>query len=297
MALLALPSTDGRIVPPTLTSAGELLSRYDVIFCDVWGVLHDGFNAYVSAGAALKRFRDAGGTVILVSNAPLTRNRVQAMLDIRSVDRAAYDYIVSSGELALAHLEEKGYERVYYIGPRERDAAFFERSLAASAGLAEAEAIVCTGLNDDRTETAQTYAPILEAGLARRLPFVCANPDLVVDVGGQHYPCAGALADAYEHMGGEVYWAGKPYPAAYESARSAAQDLRGAAVPNARILAIGDALRTDLNGAATAGIDALFIAGEAFTATTRWKMARSRRRSSRSSLRAARRRRLPRCQS
>lgn len=247
--------------PPILTNAGELLARYDVIFCDVWGVLHDGFNAYESAGAALKRFRDNGGTVILVSNAPVPRHRVQAMLDARGVTREAYDHIISSGELALTHLEAKGYERAYYIGPRDRDAAFFERSSAKSASVAEAEALVCTGLNDDRTETAQTYVPVLKAGLERRLPFVCANPDLVVDVGGRLYLCAGALADAYEHMGGEVYWAGKPYPAAYESARAAAQDIRDAAVPNARILAIGDALRTDLKGAASAGIDALFIAG------------------------------------
>src|SRR4029453_548452 len=96
MSLSMTPPHDGRTPPPILDGAGELLSRYDVIFCDVWGVLHDGFNAYVSAGAALKRFRDAGGTVILVSNAPVPRHRVQSMLDARRVDRAAFDHIVSS---------------------------------------------------------------------------------------------------------------------------------------------------------------------------------------------------------
>lgn len=258
---LSIAPNDRRTAPPILTGAGELLSRYDVIFCDVWGVLHDGFKAYESAGAALTRFRRAGGTVILVSNAPVPRHRVLSMLDSRGVARSAFDHIVSSGELALTHLEEKGYERVFYIGPRDRDAAFFERSTAIPAAMADAEALVCTGLNDDRTETAATYAPILEASLERKLPFVCANPDLVVDVGGRLYLCAGALADVYERMGGEVYWAGKPFPAAYESARAAAQDIRGADVPQARILAVGDALRTDLAGAARAGIDALFVAG------------------------------------
>jgi HAD superfamily hydrolase (TIGR01459 family) len=255
------PPHDRSKAPPILDGAGELLSRYDVIFCDVWGVLHDGFHAYESAGEALTRFRRGGGTVILVSNAPVPRHRVLAMLDARSVSRSAFDHIVSSGELALSHLEEKGYQRVYYIGPRDRDAAFFERAAALPAEMADAEALVCTGLNDDRTETVSTYVPVLEAALAQKLPFVCANPDLVVDVGGQLYLCAGALADAYEHMGGEVYWAGKPYPAAYDSARAAAQEIRGAEVPTSRILAVGDALRTDLAGAAAASIDAVFITG------------------------------------
>lgn len=255
------PPQDRRLAPPILSGAGELLSRYDVIFCDVWGVLHDGFRAYESAGAALTRFRRGGGTVILVSNAPVPRHRVLSMLDVRGVARSAFDHIVSSGELALSHLGEKGYQRVHYIGPRDRDAAFFDLSAAVPADVADAEALVCTGLNDDRTETAGTYAPVLEAALERKLPFVCVNPDLVVDVGGRLYLCAGALADVYERMGGEVYWAGKPYPAAYESARAAAQDIRGADVPQARILAIGDALRTDLAGAAAAGIDAMFITG------------------------------------
>jgi HAD superfamily hydrolase (TIGR01459 family) len=261
MSLSMPPPHDRRVAPPILEGAGALLSRYDVIFCDVWGVLHDGFKAYESAGAALTRFRTGGGTVILVSNAPVPSHRVLSMLDARGVARSAFDHIVSSGELALTHLGEKGYQRVYYIGPRDRDAAFFERSAAKPAEMADAEALVCTGLNDDRTETAMTYAPVLEAALARNLPFVCANPDLVVDVGGRHYLCAGALADVYERMGGHVYWAGKPFPAAYQRAREAAQDIRGGDVPHGRILAVGDALRTDLAGAARAGIDAMFIAG------------------------------------
>lgn len=261
MSLTMPPPHDRRMAPQILDGAGALLSRYDVIFCDVWGVLHDGFRAYESAGAALTRFRRGGGTVILVSNAPVPRHRVLSMLDSRGVARSAFDHIVSSGELALTHLEEKAYQRAYYIGPRDRDAAFFERSTATPADMADAEALVCTGLNDDRTENAATYVPVLEAALARKLPFVCANPDLVVDVGGRLYLCAGALADVYERMGGDVYWAGKPYPAAYESARAAAQDIRGADVPHGRILAVGDALRTDLAGAAAAGIDAIFITG------------------------------------
>lgn len=247
--------------PPIITEARDLLMRYDVLYCDVWGVVHDGHRAYPGANDALPRFRDSGGTVILVSNAPVPETRVERMLEMRGVSRNAWDAIVSSGAIALDHVAKKNYKAVYYIGPRERDAAFFEKSPARAVPLADAEAIVCTGLEDDVNETAETYRPVLEAARARNLPFVCANPDLVVDVGGKHFVCAGALADLYEHLGGPVFWAGKPHASAYESALAAAQDLRDMDVSPDRILAIGDALRTDIRGAHDAGIDALFVAG------------------------------------
>ncbi|MGQ0673766.1 MAG: TIGR01459 family HAD-type hydrolase [Hyphomicrobium sp.] len=247
-------------VPPIITAAGPLLARYDVVFSDVWGVVHDGHKAFTSACDALVRFRAGGGTVILVSNAPVPKERVARMLDLRAVPRTAWDDIVSSGGIALDHVKERGYARIYSIGPKDRDAAFFERLAASTVDLAEAEAIVCTGLVDDTTETAETYRPLLERALLRRLPFVCANPDLVVDVGGRLYPCAGALADLYEKLGGEVFWAGKPHPSAYGAAHKAAARIRSEEIASDRILAIGDAVRTDLAAAEGAGIDAIFVA-------------------------------------
>jgi HAD superfamily hydrolase (TIGR01459 family) len=246
--------------PPILARAGDLLARYDVLYCDVWGVLHDGHRAFAEACEALLRFRAGGGTVILVSNAPVPKDRVAAMLDLRAVPRGAWDDIVASGEIALRHIAEKGYTRIFGIGPTDRDAATFERLSAKPVPLEEAEAILCTGLNDDRTETADDYRALLRRALARRLPLVCANPDLVVDVGGRQYICAGAIADLYERMDGPVFWAGKPHANAYDAAHAAAEGVRGAPVPLTRILAIGDSLRTDLKGAEAAGIDAVFIA-------------------------------------
>jgi HAD superfamily hydrolase (TIGR01459 family) len=247
--------------PPLIISrARDLLMRYRVLYCDVWGVLHDGHKAFEAANDALIRFRDSGGTVVLVSNAPVPEHRVAAMLDLRGVSRDAWDAIVSSGAIALAHVAEKGYGSVHYIGPRDRDAAFFEKSPARPVPLAAAEALVCTGLENDETETAETYRPLLERARERELPFVCANPDLVVDVGGRHYVCAGALADLYEHLGGAVFWAGKPHASAYAAARGIAERIRDAEVSPAEILAIGDALRTDIKGAHGAGVDALFVA-------------------------------------
>lgn len=247
--------------PPILTGAGPLLENYDVLFCDVWGVLHDGVHAYSGATDALIRFRDRGGTVILVTNAPVPKPRVVAMLEGRRVPASTHDDIVSSGEIALKHIADQAYAAAYYIGPRGRDATFFERAAARGAPLDMAEAIVCTGLVDDVNETAEDYRALLEAGHARGLPFVCANPDLVVEVGGRLFPCAGALADLYARLGGDVFWAGKPHSSAYETARAVAERIRGRATAPDKILVIGDAMRTDIEGAKRAGLDALFIAG------------------------------------
>ena len=237
------------------------MQRYDVALCDVWGVVHDGNRAFRAATHALQQFRINGGTVILVSNAPVPAHRVAEMLTGKAVPRHTYDAIVSSGDIALAHIEQKGYRRLHCIGPQDRDAAFFDRlESAMPTALAGAEAIVCTGLNDDLNETVATYLPLLEEARALGLPFVCANPDLVVDVGGRLYLCAGSIAEAYEDLGGDVFWAGKPHPAAYERALAEAQRLRPRAIERARVLAIGDALRTDLVAAAGAGIDAIFVA-------------------------------------
>jgi HAD superfamily hydrolase (TIGR01459 family) len=236
------------------------MSRYEVIFCDVWGVLHDGYRAFAETCEALERFRAQGGTVILVSNAPVPKERVADMLDSRAVPRTAWDDIVASGEIALRHISEQGYGRIFRIGPPDRDAATFARLSAKLASLEEADAILCTGLNDDRSETADDYLPLLRRALARRVPFVCANPDLVVDVGSDRFYCAGAIADLYERMDGPVFWAGKPHANAYDTAQAAAESIRCAPVRRAKILAVGDSLRTDLKGAEAAGIDAIFIA-------------------------------------
>lgn len=254
-----IAATKSRGIPPILDAAGPLLAGFDVIFCDVWGVIHDGFTAYTSACEALVRFRAGGGTVILVSNAPVPNDTVAAMLGSRRVPTDAYDAIVSSGDIALKHVADRRFTRVHCIGPRDRDAALFDRLTARHVSLPEAEAIVCSGLEDDVNETAETYRPLLEKARQRDLPFVCANPDLVVDVGGRLYLCAGAIAALYEDLGGDVFWAGKPHASAYDTASDRAAELRGTATDRARVLAIGDSLRTDLAGAARAGIGGLFI--------------------------------------
>jgi HAD superfamily hydrolase (TIGR01459 family) len=245
---------------PILTSAADLLARYDVVFCDVWGVMHDGRKAYPLAGDALARFRAGGGTVVLVSNAPVPADGVETVLAGTGVRRDSWDAIVSSGDIALRHIAEKGYAALHRVGPFERDHTLFSRVPGADAPLASADAILCSGLADERTETVETYRDLIEGGLAHKLPFICANPDLVVDVGGHRLTCAGSVALEYERLGGCVFWAGKPHPSAYGTARKVAGELRGALPELSRILAIGDAVRTDLASAQGLGVDALLIA-------------------------------------
>ena len=244
--------------PPLVEHAGALLDGYDVLFCDVWGVVHNGRTAYVEGCAALHRFRERGGTVILVSNAPRTAPVVADILASKNVPDNCWDAIISSGDLARNHSTERGFAEVHHIGP-ERDLDVFDNSGLTRVALNDAAAIFCTGLIHDRHETGEDYRPRLEPALENGLPFVCANPDLVVDVGGDLLPCAGAIAKVYEDMGGDVFWAGKPYAPAYAAAMDRASRLRGDKVEKQRILAIGDSVRTDIAGAAAYGIDVLFI--------------------------------------
>jgi HAD superfamily hydrolase (TIGR01459 family) len=247
------------MTPRIIANAGPLLSRYDAIFCDVWGVMHNGRAAYAEAGEALASFRSGGGTVILVSNAPVPASGVERVLERTGVRRDAWDAIVSSGDIALRHIAEKGYRRMHWVGPSRRDYALYIRLGEPQAPLGEADAIVCTGLKDDRNETVEHYRALIEEGVALQLPFVCANPDLVVDMGAVRLVCAGSIAAEYERRGGEVFWAGKPHPSAYGTALQAAAELRGSEPALEKILAIGDAVRTDLAAAQGLGIDGLFV--------------------------------------
>ncbi len=236
-----------------------LAERYDLILCDVWGVLHNGVKAYEAASDALTRFRAKGGRVILVSNAPRPGASVGTQLDGFQVPRAAYDAIVTSGDLTRLAIQERIDKVVHHIGP-PRDMPIYHGLDVRFGSIEEAEYVVCSGFDNDEEETVEDYRPQLEAMRRRNLLMVCANPDLVVERGHMILPCAGTIALAYEDMGGEVFYAGKPHRPVYEQALAVASDLAGHQIPKERVLAVGDAIRTDIAGAVGFGIDALMIA-------------------------------------
>jgi HAD superfamily hydrolase (TIGR01459 family) len=244
----------------TVAGLESLARSYDVIFCDVWGVLHNGITAFAGASEALTRYRAGGGRVVLISNAPRPGAALAPQLDRIGVPRTAYDAILTSGDLTRAAVIERLGKVVHHLGP-ERDLAIFEGLAVRFGTIQEADYVVCSGFHNDDVETVEDYAEALAAMRARSLWMLCANPDMVVERGDRLVPCAGALATAYEEIGGEVYWAGKPHRPVYDAALAlSARFLASDTVPLERVLAVGDALRTDIAGAAALGIDSLLVA-------------------------------------
>ena len=239
---------------------GGLAARYDLVLCDIWGVLHNGIVASAPASEALTRFRAGGGRVVLVSNAPRPAGGVAGQLDRVGVPRTAWDAIVTSGDLTRAAVIERKGQVVHHLGP-ERDLPIFEGLDVELGDVESADYVVCSGFHDDERETVEDYRGPLRRMRERELRMICANPDLVVERGDRLLPCAGALAVAFERIGGRVFYAGKPHPPIYEAALTMAAKLRGGEqVPLERVLAIGDAMRTDIAGAAAFGIHSLLVA-------------------------------------
>jgi HAD superfamily hydrolase (TIGR01459 family) len=243
---------------PLIEQFAPLARDYDVLLCDVWGVVHNGVAAFAPACDALARFRGAGGTVVLITNAPRAGSSVRRILDRLAVPHDAYDAIMSSGDVTNSIVAMRLSERVFHLGP-ERDISIFAGLDVTFAPAESADYVVCSGLFDDTRETPDDYRELLAAMRARSLFMVCANPDIVVERGDELVYCAGAIADAYAAIGGDVLYCGKPYAPIYEAALIKAAALRGGPTPLARVLAIGDSVRTDLKGAASFGLDCLFV--------------------------------------
>ena len=244
---------------PILTSISSLASGSEAWIVDIWGVMHNGARAFQMAADACRTFRQQGGTVLLLSNAPRPFTAVVAQLDGLGVARAAYDAGVTSGDVARQMIATWQARPLLHIGPA-RDRGLFEGLTLDFADASRAEVIVCSGLIDDTKETPQDYAELFAGLIARRVPMICANPDLVVERGDRLVYCAGALAAEYAAMGGEVSYAGKPHWPVYERALAVLDELRGRSTAKAKVLAIGDGIETDLRGAHIAGLRSVFIA-------------------------------------
>jgi len=252
----------------TLDRLAELAGRYDVLLCDIWGVIHNGAESYPGPCAALAEWRRAVGPVILISNAARPNPEVIAQLDGLGVPREAYSALVTSGDVTRVFLADRAPGPAYKIGP-SRDAPLYDGTGVRFAPLDQAAFIACTGPNDDEVETPEDYRAVLTEAAARRLPMICANPDKVVQRGPRLIYCGGALAELYETLGGAVIMAGKPHPPIYRAVLTKVAELAGGTVDPARVLAIGDGVAPDVAGANTQGLDVLFIAAGIHGAETR----------------------------
>ena len=249
-----------------ITSLSEVSLQYDALFVDLWGCVHDGVRAYPAAVAALQAYRAQGGAVVLVTNSPRPRSDVERQLGHFGVPRDAWDTIATSGDSARAAMFRGAVgERVWFIG-QPHEELFFEPMQVVETPvdihrvpLDEAEGIVCTGPFDPLAEPSVMRPQFLYAK-QKGLKLLCANPDIVVDRGEIREWCAGALARLYTEMGGESLYFGKPHPPIYDLARRRLASL-GRDVENSRILAIGDGVHTDIQGAMGEDIDSIYISG------------------------------------
>jgi HAD superfamily hydrolase (TIGR01459 family) len=256
----------GAAMTEIIRSLDEIDPGYSVLFCDLWGCLHDGVRAFPAAVAALERFRARKGAVVLLTNSPRPAGDVARQLETLGAPRSSWDLIVSSGDAAQAAMAAGQFgRRVYHIGP-ERDLVFFLDPAGRPfdierVPLEEAEGIVCTGLFDDRTETPADYRATVLYGKTKGMKLLCANPDIVVDVGDRRIYCAGAIAAAYAEAGGRSYYFGKPHPPIYALARRELAARLGYDTPADEILCLGDGIGTDILGAMGEGLDSVFVTG------------------------------------
>jgi HAD superfamily hydrolase (TIGR01459 family) len=248
---------------PILSSIAALADTTDAWIVDIWGVMHNGARAHASAVEACRRFRADGGTVVLLSNAPRPFAAVVPHMTGLGVPADAYDAGVTSGDATREMISEWQGRPLLHIGP-ERDLGLFAGLDVRLAPAEEAEVVVCSGLHDDTRETPADYAELFRGLLARGVPMICANPDIMVERGDKLLYCAGALAESYAAKGGRVSYAGKPHLPVYERALAEIARRTCRPVEKSRVLCIGDGIETDLAGAYAATLRSVFVASPIF---------------------------------
>lgn len=243
-----------------IAGLSDLADRYDVLLCDVWGVVHNGRESFPVSCAALARWRAEVGPVVLITNAPRPHGPIIDQLDSLGVPRAAWSEIVTSGDATRALIAQRAPGPAWTIGT-ERDSVLYDGlGLAQQLNPVGAAFIAITGPYDDDVETPEDYRERLTAAAEQGLPMICANPDIVVHKGEKLIYCAGALAQLYGTLGGEVIMAGKPHGPIYDLALAKAGGLLARPVDRARVLCVGDGLATDVKGANDQDLDVLFVA-------------------------------------
>ncbi len=247
-------------LPHALSGLGDIAADYDLLLCDVWGVIHNGRESWPTACEALARFNRDHGQVVLISNSPRPAPGMIVQMDGLGVPRDAWGAVVTSGDATRMELARRAPGPAWIIGP-DRDGPLYDGlGLTVAGGAADAAFIAVTGMIDDETETPEDYRERLTAGAARDLEMICANPDRVVQRGDKLIYCGGALADLYESLGGRVTMAGKPFGPIYDLALDEGERLLGRPLNRARVLCIGDGVVTDVRGANRQALDCLFIA-------------------------------------
>lgn len=234
-----------------LSGLREITDQYDTFLLDIWGVIHDGVKLYPHTVSCLEQIREAGKTTCLLSNTPLRRHDIIASLAEMGVARGLYDHVVTAGDSAHEHMKDFAGQKCWFA------------AAPVYLPLLEGTGIECVDRPEDADFTLNAITnklgwdesqtkDLLDRALARGLPMICADPDIVVNHGDTIEKCSGAYALYYEEKGGTVTYHGKPHLPVYEMAWS----LLGKP-DKARIAAIGDSFHTDIQGAGAFGIDSV----------------------------------------
>lgn len=240
-----------------------LAPRYRAVLCDLWGAVHDGIKPYPGALDCLHALRSAGLKVMLLSNAPRPSTEVRMWLaDNIGVPADAYDEVLTSGDATVASLNQRDDadhaalgRRYFDLGPARNVTLHEAITGAEPAPFEAADFILCSGLYNDETDQPEDYRDMLQQAVARGMALVCVNPDKVVNRGERLVPCAGAIAEYYESLGGKALYHGKPWPSVYD------RSLQHLGTSKAETLMVGDGMGTDIEGARRYGIDSVWIAG------------------------------------
>ncbi len=243
-----------------ISGLSEIADAYDVAFCDVWGVVHNGREAFGPACEALTQFREGGGTVVLVTNAPVPADRVLRVMDRLGVPHSSFDCIATSGDATRRQIVLHGGP-VYAIGVDGDTSVYDGLGVELTDQAADAAVICCTSLRDYPNDHPDRYQDEMKELAQTGLEMICANPDVQFRHGDDLIWSAGALAALYESFGGKVIRPGKPDRAIYDLAREGVAEVRGEVPAKGRILAIGDGPDTDIRGAANEQVSSLFIGG------------------------------------
>ena len=235
--------------------------QYDAILCDVWGVIHNGRYAFEEACEALVRFRDQGGAVCLITNAPVPKEQAIRHFDPLGVPPEAYDDCVTSGDATREVLNQRVGEVFWRMGADEgweHDRYLYEGLDLQFGDERTSDTVLCIGLEDQVNDHPDDYRDRLAEAADRDMEMICANPDIRVRIGDQLHWCAGALAKVFEEEGGKVIYPGKPHSPIYELALSKLSDL-GVEAAAERTLCIGDSPATDMRGALNQGFHGLYV--------------------------------------
>jgi HAD superfamily hydrolase (TIGR01459 family) len=240
-------------------SLSEIINCYDAVLCDAWGVIHNGEVAHKAALQALEHCKSLNKPVVIITNAPRREIDLENAFKLMGITHQHYDRIVSSGELGREIALSKHVKNVFFLGPEIDLAILSGTSLINTNCVNSCELIINAGLKDNKTELPEEYNDLLHELASHKLEMICLNPDRMVHIGSDIRYCAGELATYYEDIGGNVNWVGKPQPLIYEKSMQIISGLAQKDISPNKVLAIGDAMYTDILGAHNFGISTLFV--------------------------------------